>query len=60
MKATLKEVMDAVDALPEAKLALASEEGRLAYKAANEKVIAKMGWTDDQFIFAMAESLGQP
>lgn len=50
VKAPLKEVMNAIDKLPEQNNALLSEAGRIAYKTASRNLLESMGWTYEDFI----------
>lgn len=53
----LASLADALDALPEAEGALASEAGRVAYVEASEHVLAEAGWAADDFLLALCVPL---
>jgi hypothetical protein len=56
-KASLDIVSAAIDALPESKNALMSIEGRIAYRAATDKILYSMGWTYDEFIEVLSRRI---
>ena len=48
-KLTLEALMDLVDAQDSLFFATHNEEGRLAYRAVVDKILAEAGWTVDEY-----------
>ena len=57
MKATRQELMAAIDALPEQKHALRSDQDMALYRKATERVCEEMGYTEEEFIDVLLQSM---